>query len=239
MEKISQVLDGVERQHYIQEEKNVRLKVLEQNQIQVKTVKLKPPPPPQKRLTPRNLKGPSASVQMEQTAVFKNEVNFVKIAEDIRNDIAKQIEPLEEISERVDASIDRKEDKHRKELKVKDQQKPCKSETECPECGKMFPGNSQMFNHYRLRHGEKSFQCPVCGVKYPSKHNVTRHFRNKHQGIKYPCNLCDYQATTQGDAKKHRDGKHSNISLHCEFCHFQTTWRAEYRRHMKTHDPLE
>ena len=238
VEKITKVLDGAERQYYHQEEKSERLKVLEQNKIQVKTVKLKPPPPSQQivqtvKLKPRTLKRPS--VEIEETAVFKNQVDIVKIAEDIRKDIEKQNKPLEEPTEKDSPS----EDNNKEELKVGDPQQPSKPETECPECGKLFLGKSKMFNHYRMRHGEKSFQCPVCGDKYPSKHNVSRHFRNKHQGIKYPCNQCEYQATTAGDAKKHRDGKHSNIILSCDSCHFQTKWRAEYLRHVKTHDPLE
>ena len=199
------------------------------------TVKLRPPPPSQQRvrqtvkLKPRTLENPS--LDSESTAVFKSQVNIAKIAEDIRKDIENQIEPLVP-NEAVDTNC----------LKMEEPQQPSSASAEkikCPECGKMFKGTSAMFNHYKLRHGEKSFQCPICGMKYPSKNNVTRHIRNKHQNIKYPCDQCEYQATTQGDAKKHRDGKHSNLILSCDSCYFQTKWRAEYRRHMKTHDSPE
>ena len=235
VEKITKVLEEIEKSEWFQ--------VLEQNRIQVRTVKLKPPPPSQKRLQtvklkPRTLESPGLNT--EPGAGFKSQVNVAKIAEDIRKDIEKQIDPLAPDENEDANSLSESKETKTQVIKVKELKQTGGPENiECPECGKMFKGNSMMFNHFKLRHGEKSFQCPSCDKKYPSKLNLSRHFRNKHQNIKYPCNLCDYQATTAGDAKKHRDGKHSNIILSCDFCHFQTRWRSEYRRHMTTHESPE
>ena len=244
VEKISKVLDGPEMQQYIEDEKTKRFKVLEENKIQVKTVKLKRPPTIQPRAKTITLKPRT----LEETAVLENQVNsvnLIKLTPKMREDFEKQIDPLElEVpNEKVNTnnyseSIIEKDDNIIRELTVEDPLQTSQLETTCPECGKLFPGSSKMVNHYRLRHGDKTIACPHCVRKYPTKGSLQRHMKSTHQGIKYPCSQCDYKATTQADARKHRDRKHSNVILSCDWCHFETKLRSEYRRHMKTHDPF-
>ncbi|CAG9785463.1 unnamed protein product [Diatraea saccharalis] len=88
----------------------------------------------------------------------------------------------------------------------------------CDVCGKRYLMRSQIVEHIRQQHGEKTFICDICGMEFRRNFNLKQHIRTRHHVTKVQCTHCDKTFKNEVILKSHLREVRTGKPYKCDVC---------------------
>ncbi|XP_017165434.1 zinc finger protein 45-like isoform X2 [Poecilia reticulata] len=105
----------------------------------------------------------------------------------------------------------------------------------CDICGKCYPHQCKLRNHYRTHTGERPFSCETCGKSF-STSNVLNSHKKTHTGEKpFSCQICGKSFSRMSHLNRHKKTHTGEELFSCQSCQKSFSRRDNLKIHIKTH----
>ena len=117
----------------------------------------------------------------------------------------------------------------------------------CPECGKNFSVDADLYLHQVRAHDTNSYTCENCGETVIGKKNLDNHMRKHNTAVMrlkstHKCEECPYETKDKANLSKHTKRVHSEKpkkikkSRECGECGKTFQHKGHFDTHVKSHN---
>ncbi|XP_043991212.1 zinc finger and SCAN domain-containing protein 12-like isoform X2 [Gambusia affinis] len=192
--------------------------------------------PPEHLPTGQNQKNLCSSQEGEQL-VQKQFVALIETSTLQEDDMNEEKGKTEQLSLLISPVVESKDQEGSSSSESESQSDTSTKKTsfKCDFCGRCYPQQCKLKNHYKTHTGERPFSCETCGKSFSRSYVLNRH-KTIHTGERpFSCQLCGKRFSRLGNLKNHKRTHTSEKPFSCQTCGRRFSRRDTLNIHMKTH----